>query len=145
MRMLNKNKQKLYYANYIEGGEVIYKLDSDGNKIVTYVDEEGNEYYEELGITKPHYTEPIMFKGNIAMSGGESEAVEFGLNLADYSAVLVLSKDSVKMDEKTVIWQESEPQTDIDGNASPNSADYLVVKVSPSLNVDKFVLRKVVK
>lgn len=145
MRTLNKNKQQLYYANLIQGGEPIYKLDADGNRIVTYVDDDGNEYYEEIGVTKSHYSAPFELKGNISMSGGEAEAVEFGLNLADYSAVLVLPKNEAPIDEQTYIWHKSEPVVDADGFADKQSADYRVVKVSPSLNVDKFVLAKVVK
>lgn len=144
MRTLNKNKQQLYYANYIEGGEPIYK-EVNGEKVISYIDDEGNVYYEEIGVTQSHYTEPISLKGNISMSGGEAEAVEFGLNLADYSAVLVLTKNEAPIDEQTYIWHKSEPVLDAEGFADKQSADYRVVKVSPSLNVDKFVLAKVVK
>lgn len=144
MRTLNKNKQQLYYANFIEGGEPIYK-EVNGEKVISYVDDDGNVYYEEEGTTKSHYSAPFPFKGNISMSGGEAEAVEFGLNLADYSAVLVLPKNEARIDERTYIWHNSEPVVDADGYADKQSADYRVVKVSPSLNVDKFVLAKVVK
>lgn len=146
MRMLNKNKQKLFYANFIRGGEPIYKLDENGDKIITYVDEDGNVYYEEIGVTPSHYSEPIEVKGSISMSGnGESEAVEFGLNFADYNAVLILPKNEAQIDELTYIWQNSDVVIDENGYADNKSADYRVVKVSPSLNVDKFVLAKVVK
>jgi hypothetical protein len=145
MRMLNKNKQQLYYANFVKGGEPIYK-EVNGEKVISYVDDEGNVYYEEIGTTQSHYTEPIPLKGNISMSGnGEAEAVEFGLNLADYSAVLVVAKNCATIDETTYIWHNSEVVVDSNGYADKQSADYRVVKVSPSLNVDKFVLAKVVK
>lgn len=135
MRMARVNKQKMHYALY--GKEVPiydYYTDSDGNKIPL-----------DTGETKITYENPVEFFGNIALSGGESEAVEFGLNLADYEAVLVMAKNTLPIDETSRIWHNTEPTYNEDGTVNEVSADYTVVKVSPSLNVDKFVLKKVVK
>ena len=135
MRMARVNKQKMHYALY--GKEVPiydYYTDSDGNKITL-----------DTGETKITYENPVEFFGNIALSGGESEAVEFGLNLADYEAVLVMAKNILPIDETSRIWHNTEPTYNEDGTVNELSADYTVVKVSPSLNVDKFVLKKVVK
>lgn len=135
MRTLTKNKQKMYYALQI--GEVPiydYYTDSDGNKIPL-----------ETGEYKIGYGEPVEFFGNIAMSGGESEAVEFGLDLSQYSAVLITDKELLPIDETSRIWHTTEPKMNEDGTVDEFSADYTVVKLSPSLNVDKYVLDKVVK
>lgn len=131
MRTLNKNKQKMYYANLID---VLQE---------EYVDEDGNRY--PTGEPKNIYSEPIESKGNIAMSGGEAEAQEFGLNLADYEAVLVVDKNTLPITETSLIWHNSEPTKDNEGYTDEYSADYRIVKPSPSLNIDKFVLKKVVK
>lgn len=131
MRTLNKNKQKMYYANLID---VLQE---------EYVDEDGNRY--PTGEPKNIYSEPIEFKGNIAMSGGEAEAQEFGLNLADYEAVLLVGKNTLPVDETSRIWHTSEPTKDDKGYTDEYSADYRIVKISPSLNFDKYVLKKVVK
>lgn len=131
MRTLNKNKQKMYYANLID---VLQE---------EYVDEDGNRY--PTGEPKNIYSKPIEFKGNIAMSGGEAEAQEFGLNLADYEAVLVVDKNTLPITETSLIWHNSEPTKDNEGYTDEYSADYRIVKPSPSLNIDKFVLKKVVK
>ncbi len=136
MRTLNKNKQRLFYANQ--------------DKIVPiyeeYTDEDGNTYPLDTGETKLVYGEPIEFKGNISMSSsGEAQAVEFGLNLSDYSAILVTDKDYVPLSETSLIWYENEPKKDTDGNIDEYSADYRVVKLSPSINVSKYALQKVVK
>lgn len=135
MRTLNKNKQTLFYANQ-DRLVPIYE---------TYIDEDGNEYQLDTGETKLVYGEPIKFKGNIAMSGGEAEAQEYGVSLSDYSAVLVVAKGTLPITETSRIWYENEPKKDIDGNTDEYSADYRIVKISPSLNVDKYVLQKVVK
>lgn len=143
MMMLLQNKQKMYYA--LQDEEIpIYERDKDGN-IIYYTDKDGNKIPLETGDTEIGYREPVEFFGNIAMSGGESEAVEFGLNVGDYSAVLVMGKGELPIDETSIIWHTSEPKKDKRGMVDEHSADYTVVKVSPSLNVDKYVLKAVVK
>ena len=143
MRTLNKNKQKMKYS--IKGErKPIYETDSDGN-IIYYEDEEGNRKPIETGSYTSGWNVPVDFKGNIAMSGGEAEAQEFGLNLADYEAVLIVDKNTLPITETSLIWHVTEPTKGIDGNTDEYSADYRIVKISPRLNFDKYVLRKVVK
>ena len=48
MRTLEKNKQKMFYSLY-KGIAPIYEYDSDGNKVVDFVDDDGTEYYREIG------------------------------------------------------------------------------------------------
>lgn len=135
MRTLNKNKQKMYYANQ-DKQVPIYE---------TYIDEDGNEYQLDTGETKLVYGEPVEFYGNIAMSGGEAEAQEYGLSLSDYEAILIVGKNTLPITETSLIWLNTEPTKDTDGNTDEYSADYRIVKISPSLNFDKYVLKKVVK
>lgn len=135
MRTLNKNKQKLFYANQ-DRIVPIYEY---------YEDEDGNVIPLDTGETKLVYGEPVEFNGNIAMSGGEVQAQEFGLNLADYSAVLVMDKNTLPITETSLIWHTTKPTKDNDGNTDEYSADYRIVKISSSLNLDKYVLQKVVK
>ena len=136
MRTLNKNTQKMYYANQ-DRVVPIYEY---------YEDEDGNTIPLDTGETKLVYGEPIEFKGNISLSNsGEVEVQEFGLNLGDYSAILVVGKDYIPLSETSLIWHTTEPTKDIDGNTNEFSADYRVVKVSDSLNVSKYALQKVVK
>lgn len=130
MRMLQKNKERLWYALYSDEIPVT-EIDDDGTVLKT-------------GEMKSGYSEPVMFYANIALSGGESEAVEFGLNLSDYSAKIVLSKDRIPIDETSLVW-EKQPILNEDGTVDAKSADYTVVKVAPSKNVDKFALQKRVK
>ena len=125
----------MYYANQ----------DREVPIMETYYDDEGNAYEYDTGETELVYGEPIEFYGNIAMSGGEAEAVEFGLNLADYEAVLLVGKNTLPITETSLIWHTTEPTNDTDGNVDEYSADYRIVKISPSLNFDKYVLKKVVK
>lgn len=146
MRTQRRNQQKMYYALY-EKEIPIYATDEEGNIIYdSYITEEG-----EI-ITYPHeiervsgYTNPEEFMGNIAMSGGEAEAVEFGIDLSQYSAVLITEKDLLPISETSRIWFESEPVYNADGTVNGDKADYMVVAVKPSLNYTKYLLNKIVK
>lgn len=136
MRTLKRNTQKMYYANQ-DRVVPIYEY---------YEDEDGNVIPLDTGETKLVYGEPIEFKGNISLSnGGEVEVQEYGLSQADYSAILITSKNTLPITETSLIWHTTEPTKDIDGNTNEFSADYRVVKVSDSLNVSKYALQKVVK
>jgi hypothetical protein len=138
MRTLNKNKQRLFYANQ-DRIVPIYEY---------YEDEEGNLIPLDTGETKLVYGEPIEFKGNIAMSSnGEVEIQEFGLDVSAYDAILIVQKDYVPISETTLIWFENPIIYDDEIQKVPNefSADYRVLAVKPSLNSTKYVLGRLVK
>lgn len=175
MRCLKKNKQKMFYALYDElrpvyatdeDGNIVYEhyTDSDGNWIY-YLDENGEKIPMLTGETQVGYIGPVSFYGNIAMSGGEAEAKEFGLDLSAYDAVLITKKGELPIDETSLLWSDSAVgyrdspflrypsnqlypdtstypfQPDID----PSTADYQVVKVSKSINFTKYILKAIVK
>ena len=144
MRTLSKNKQKIRYS--IEDGVwVIYEYGADGLPKVAYTDSEGNVYYVEHETTK--WTEPKEFLANIAQSGGEAEATEFGMSISDYDAVVVVENDTVPLVEGSRIWHTSEVkyQDLLKTIVDEKSADYIVFKVNKSLNFTKYVLKAVVK
>lgn len=135
MRTLKKNKQEMYYSVLLGEYPIYdYYIDSDGNRIPV-----------STGESEMRYSVPRDFKGNIAMSGGESEAVEFGVNKSDYSAVLVADKEELPIDETSLIWFESEPPAGSEEDIDAASADYTVTKIIPSLNGVRYLLKKVVK
>ena len=138
MRTLNKNKQEMWYSLKGLAQDAVPEYDY-------YVDSEGNKIPIDTGENKIPYLKPVPFAGNIAMSGGDAEAAEFGLSLADYEAILVMDKDSLPITETSVIWHNTEPQYNEDGTVDEQSADSSVVKISPSLNLVRYVLKKVVK
>lgn len=157
MRTLLKNKQSMKYAlqigevpiyNRDENGEIIYECyeDSDGN-IIYYLDENGNKIPSETGEYEVGYSEPCEFFGNIAMSGGEAEAVEYGIDVSAYDATLVMEKGVLPIDETSLIWLESEVgYTDASmTHADGHTADYKVLAVKPSLNFVKYILGRIVK
>ena len=129
------------------GEQPIYVLDEDGNKIVEFVDDEGTVYYQETGSYETVISVPEDFLGNIAMSGGEAEAQEYGLSVGDYNAVISATKNEVPLALGALIWLDSAVEFEDDGNTKPKetSADYRVIKVSESLNEVKYILKAIVK
>ena len=148
MRCLKKNKQKMYYSLLV-GETPIYALDEHGNKKIDWTDTEtGEVHYVETGSKMLLYSEPVLFCGNIAMSGSDVDRVEFGVSEAKYEAVLVMTKGEIPITETSLLWFQTEPTTKVVEGvtyADDSTADYRVLKVSPSLNEDRYILDKVVK
>ena len=147
MRTLVRNTQKLYYAE-LSDSEPVYALDEHGNKIVSYIDDSVTPpvvYYEERGVTKKHYSAPVPIEANIAQSNGDMQEQEYGLSEGSYSAILVTEKGKYPITKTCLIWHTTEPEVDESGYAMAASADYTILSINESLNVDKYVLGKVVK
>lgn len=138
IRLPRANKQSFYYANWKEK-TTEYKTDDDGN--VLYVEVRGKQVPIEKEIPA-HYTEPKAFKASMNMGGGRAEAVEFGVDMSDYSAVLTTPKGIFNITETSLIWFETKPKHKADGTVDENSADYTVAKVRSSLYYDRFLLAK---
>lgn len=84
MRSLKKNKQKLYYATYSD--EIpVYETDEDGK--IKYTEDDGEPVPIQMGIMAG-YNKPVIFYANIARSGGEVEAKEYGFDIGSYQAIL---------------------------------------------------------
>lgn len=141
MRSLRKNQQRLQYSTYSDQ-ITIYERDEDGN--IIYIDIDGEQVPSIAGEIAG-YNEPVIFFANIAMSGGESEAKEYGVNQTDYEAVIVTTDKSLPIDELSLIWHTTEPMLGADGLVDADSADYKVIAVKPSLNGVKYLLKKLPK
>lgn len=145
MRSLKKNKQRLFYALQ-DGQAPIYETDENGN-ILYYEDKDGNKISLETGETEVGYGKAVEFFGNIAMSGGEVKSEEYGIDVSQYDAILLMNKGELPIDETSLIWFESAvgykdtAETIVDGN----TADFRVLAVKPSLNVTKYVLGRITK
>lgn len=144
MRLLEKNKQNLKYA--LQVGEVpIYERDEDGN--IIYIEVDGQKVPVETGETEVGYSNPIDFRGNIAMSGGEAEAKSFGLDISEYDAILLMEKGRIPIDETSLIWHTSKVRYIDEQNTivDRKSADYSIKRVQPSLNFTRYLLKRIVK
>lgn len=136
------NKQKMWYALYA-AEETIYERDENGN--IVYIDVDGELVPVEAGTAPAHFEEPVSFMANISMSGGEAQAVEFGIDVSQYSAVVVTGRGELPLEETSRIWFETNPLMNNDGTVDGNSADYKIVKISPSLSYTRYLLQRIVK
>lgn len=159
MMCLASNKSKMKYSSFV-GNSPRYDTDDEWNPIY-YETDEGERIYSESGENMPYYTEPKEMYANIAESGGEAEAKEFGLSVGDYEAVLVYSRGEYPLKEGSYIWLDDtevgyeyngkEVPVEIDGEMvmmktpDVSTADYIVLKVPKSLNFQKAILKAVVK
>ena len=142
MRTLAKNKVPMKYTLY-EGQEDVFVKDNNGEQIVDYIDEQGNIYYRTETVLK--YSEPTDFFASISMSGGESEAVEFGVDIGNYDAVVITALNEFPISETSFIWTTSEPQYTAEGRLNTSTADFRVKAVKPSLNQTKYLLSAITK
>ncbi len=147
MRHLRKNMIPLKYALFLKDTP-IFETDEDGN-IKYYEDSEGNRYPLDTGEKGLMYYDAVPFLCSFAMSGGETEAVTYGLSVADYEAKLSYSRGAFPFKKGDLIWKDSEieyryggseVEFDIDGeivktkSPDPISADYMVLKLVESKN-----------
>lgn len=144
MRTVRRNKQRLMYALY--KGKAIAQLvrDRDGNPML---DENGDYIYDDSSTSDILYDDPVAFFGNIAFSkgSGEAESVAYGISLADYDSTLIMNVGEIPIDETSLIFKDSIPEYDANGNLKRDSADFSVVKVQPSLNTVMYLLKRIVK
>lgn len=144
MRLLRKNMQPMKYS--LQDGRVpIYERDENGD--IVYIEVDGKKIPVETGEYETGYSAPVDFIGNISMSGGEAEAKEFGMDIGDFDAVIILEKDAIPITETSIIWHTSPVKYKDEQNTivDSKSADYAVKRVSPSLNFTKVLLQRIVK
>lgn len=143
MRTLRKNKQFMKYALQI--GEVpIYQTDEDGN-IIYYVDSEGNKIPLETGETRIGYSDPVSFLDNINNKLDEVTWKEYGIDDTTKFAQIVVQKNSLPLQVGSIIWKKSEVGYK-DGMIDETSCDYTVKGVADEgLSVDLFLLQRNLK
>ena len=128
-----------------DGRVPIYERDENGD--IVYIEVDEKKVPVETGEYETGYSSPVDFMGNISMSGGEAEAKEFGMDIGDFDAVIILEKDAVQLTETSIIWHTSPVKYKDEQNTivDSKSADYAVKRVSPSLNFTKVLLQRIVK
>lgn len=112
-----RNRTPFYYALYETN--------------LPLVDEDGNF----TGENGTGYSDPVLYKkGNVSSATGVSNTLQFG-NLEDYDKVIVTADMACPIDENSILWVDT---TDTD---EPH--DYVVKRVSKSLNVISIAIKKV--
>lgn len=131
MRCMARNKVTFFYALY------------EGRNPIT------DEYGNVTGEYEVTHGNPIEGRGNISAAKGETQTRQFGEN-ESYDKVLVLDNEAPPIDEYAVLWVDSTPQLDEEGNLAVDEKgevitphDYIVKKVAKSLNVVSLAISKV--
>ena len=122
-RTLKSNRQTFYYALY-EDKEMIE-----------------DDYGNMTGEWKLKYSKPKKAKGNISAARGESQTRLFGEDL-NYTNTLKPSKMKTEITETSILWIDTLPELDSDGETN-TPHDYIVVLKGSSLNSVLLAIRKV--
>lgn len=145
MRMLRRNKQRMYYAIQIEEAPV-YETDDDGN--IKYIEIDGEQVPVETGETELGYGEPVEFLANISNKLNEVVWAEYGIDNSTNYAQIVASKDEIPLKAGNVIWKKSEVgYKNADKTITDQrTADYVVKGVADEgISEDLFLLQRNVK
>lgn len=141
MRSLKKNKQKFYYSTYADQ-ITEYCRDSYGNIIYDEID---GELIPRIKCERAGYSNPVSFDINISVGKGTAQEEVFGTDV-DFTRSICTTDLSLPIDERSIVWIESEPKYLADGTVDPNSADYKVVaKPAKGLNYLMIALKALPK
>lgn len=123
MRALDRNKQKIFYANYT------------GRSVIT--DENGLE----TGEYTVGYTRPVSTEVNVSASRGEAYLDLFGTDL-NYTNTIVTDKD-LGIDENSILWVGKNAYQTTSTTSVITPHNYIVASVAKSLNSVVYAIRKV--
>ena len=123
MRTLNRNKVRIYYANYRDK--------------VPIKDDYGNltGEYEIL------YDTPVEVKANVSAARGEATTRQFGDD-ERYDRIIVLDDPKFPIAVTSILWIDSPPEIAEDGSTK-TPHDYIVRQVAASLNGVSIAVSKV--
>lgn len=137
----------MYYSLPL-GEQPIYELDENGQKIIDYVDEEGNVYYRETGDSEMVYSEPVPFQNGISGKLSEVLVKEFGIDDTSMYAEMDTEANKYPIVAESLIWRKSEVLFKDANKTIPDktSCDYVVAGVlDEGLNVWNYLLRRNLK
>lgn len=131
MRCMNRNKVRFFYSLF--KGKVPIK----------------DDYGNQTGEYEVIYEKPTECYANISPAVGTTATRQFGESV-DYDKVIVMDNSAPPIDEYSVLWVDTMPQLDTDGNLildanemAVTPHDYIVRRVAKSLNSVSIAIRKV--
>ena len=132
MRILERNKKDLWYANRISAS---YVTDKNGMK---------------TGEKEQTYAEPVKVRMSMAISSGANNLGSQGIATLEpygivtgYTARAVTEDLNCPMEEQSRVWYGIEPTTEIEGVTVPVPYNYTVVRKAKSLTHLIYYLKEV--
>lgn len=123
MRTLNRNKVRIFYANYREK--------------IPLKDEYGNL----TGEYKLSYDTPAEVRANVSAARGEATTRQFGDD-ESYDRIIVLDDPKFPIAVTSILWIDTPPEIAEDGSTQ-TPHDYIVKQVAASLNSVSIAVSKV--
>jgi hypothetical protein len=123
MRLCERNKQPLWYANYVSHTEIV------------------DEYNNATGEYTITYSAPTKAAWNVNVVESDSDVAMFGVQAFD-TIVGVAEKDGFPLSETSILWYGITPEIKQDGTTD-TAHNYRVVGIRPSLNTVRFYAQKV--
>ena len=123
MRCMVRNKSTFKYLTY---------------KGKTELKDSNNYSTGEYVIT---YNSPITYKAPISANKGQDYMATFGM-AQDYDKVITIDDANLNVDENTMFFIDKEPIYD-ENNYTLSNTDYIVSKISRSINVLVILVKKV--
>lgn len=123
MRTLNRNKIRIFYANY-------------RNRIPLK-----DEYGNLTGEYEISYTNPTEVCANVSAARGEATTRQFGDD-EGYDRVIVLDDPKFPIAVTSILWIDTLPEIAEDGTTN-TPHDYIVKQVATSLNSVSIAVSKV--
>jgi hypothetical protein len=123
MRLCERNKQPLWYANYASHTEIV------------------DEYNNATGEYTITYSSPTKAEWNVSVVESEAEVAMFGIQAID-TIVGVAEKDGFPMTETSILWYGITPTIKEDGTTD-TAHNYRVVGMRSSLNAVRFYAQRV--
>ena len=144
MRTLKRNQQSFWYCLLDDGvedetppaeesGETEQTEQTGETIMATTTDDDGDDFGESVA-----YEEAVQMYANISPATGQTQIEQFG-NIENIDKIIVTDDMSCPIDENTVLFVDKEPET-VDGVPI---YDYIVKRVSKSLNSISIAIRKV--
>ena len=132
MRILERNKKDLWYANRISAS---YVTDKNGMK---------------TGEKEQTYAEPVKVRMSMAISSGANNLGSQGIATLEpygivtgYTARAVTEDLNCPMEEQSRVWYGIEPTTEVEGVTVPVPYNYTVVRKAKSLTHLIYYLKEV--
>ena len=123
MRTLQRNKIRIFYANY---------------RTKTQLKDEYGNLTGEYDIA---YDNPVEIKANVSAARGEATTMQFGED-EGYDRVIVLDDPKFPITATSILWIDTLPEIAADGSTK-TPHDYIVKQVATSLNSVSIAVSKV--